>query len=78
MIRFMEENGYDVTYVSQADVSASGGAAMLEKHKVFLDVGHSEYWDPGGPGQRNDGQECRRQSRVLRGQSDVVEDPMGG
>ena len=48
MIRFMEENGYDVTYVSQADVSASGGAAVLEKHKVFLDVGHSEYWDPGG------------------------------
>ena len=47
MIRFMEENGYDVSYVSQADVSAPGGAAMLEQHKVFMTTGHSEYWDPG-------------------------------
>jgi hypothetical protein len=47
MIRFMEENGYDITYVSQADVSAPGGAAMLEQHKVFMTAGHSEYWDAG-------------------------------
>jgi methionine-rich copper-binding protein CopC len=47
MIRFLEENGYDVTYVSQADVGASGGAAMLEQHKMFLTAGHSEYWDAG-------------------------------
>src|SRR5208282_3772652 len=47
MIRFMEENGYDVSYVSQADVSASGGATMLEQHKVFMTTGHSEYWDAG-------------------------------
>jgi hypothetical protein len=47
MIRFSEENGYNITYVSQADVAASGGAAMLEQHKMFMTVGHSEYWDPG-------------------------------
>ena len=47
MIRFLEKNGYDISYVSQADVSASGGAAMLEQHKVFLTAGHSEYWDAG-------------------------------
>ena len=47
MIEFLEENGYDVTYVSQADVSAPGAASMLEQHKVFLTAGHSEYWDPG-------------------------------
>ena len=47
MIRFLEENGYDVSYASQSDVGASGGAAMLEQHKMFLTAGHSEYWDPG-------------------------------
>ena len=47
MIRFLEKNGYDVSYVSQADVAASNGATMLEKHKVFLAAGHSEYWDAG-------------------------------
>jgi Domain of unknown function (DUF4082)/Bacterial Ig-like domain/Bacterial Ig domain len=47
MIRFLEGNGYDVTYVSQADVAASDGASMLEQHKVFVSAGHSEYWDAG-------------------------------
>jgi Domain of unknown function (DUF4082)/Bacterial Ig-like domain/Bacterial Ig domain len=47
MIEFLEKNGYNVSYVSQAGVSASGGAAMLEQHKVLVNVGHSEYWDPG-------------------------------
>jgi methionine-rich copper-binding protein CopC len=45
MIRFMEKNGFDVSYVSQTDVAASGGAAMLEQHKAFMEDGHSEYWD---------------------------------
>ena len=47
MIEFLEENGYDVTYVSEADVSAPGAASMLEQHKVFMNAGHSEYWDAG-------------------------------
>lgn len=47
MIEWMEENGYDVTYVSQHDLSGSGGAALLEQHKVFMMSGHSEYFDAG-------------------------------
>ncbi len=47
MIQFLEKNGYDVSYVSQQDVSAPGAASMLEQHKVFLNSGHSEYWDAG-------------------------------
>ena len=35
MIQFLEKNGYDVTYVSQSDVAAPGGASMLEQHKVL-------------------------------------------
>jgi Domain of unknown function (DUF4082)/Bacterial Ig-like domain/Bacterial Ig domain len=47
MIEWLEENGYDVSYVSEANVSASGAASMLEQHKTFLNAGHSEYWDSG-------------------------------
>jgi len=46
MIEFLEENGYNISYVSQEDVAASNGASMLEQHKTFVNVGHSEYWDP--------------------------------
>ena len=46
-IEFLEKNGYDATYVSQADVAAPGAASMLEQHKVFMSVGHAEYWDAG-------------------------------
>ncbi|HCU92568.1 MAG TPA: hypothetical protein DHU96_07405 [Actinobacteria bacterium] len=45
MIQFLEKNGYDVSYVSQIDVAQSGAATMLEQHKVFMNTGHSEYWD---------------------------------
>jgi len=47
MVRFMEQNGYDMSYVSQLDVAGSNGAAMLEQHKALVNVGHSEYWDAG-------------------------------
>ncbi len=33
---------------SQTDVAQPGAASMLEQHKVFLNAGHSEYWDAGG------------------------------
>ncbi|MFC9560133.1 DUF4082 domain-containing protein [Agromyces sp. NPDC056965] len=42
MVRFLERNGYDVTYASGVD-TARNGAALL-KHEVFLSVGHDEYW----------------------------------
>jgi len=45
MIRFLEKNGYDTTYVSQSDVAATTGASMLEQHKALVNAGHSEYWD---------------------------------
>ncbi|MDT3680315.1 MAG: DUF4082 domain-containing protein [Burkholderiaceae bacterium] len=41
-IRFLEANGYDVSYFSGID-SDRRGAELLE-HQVFLSVGHDEYW----------------------------------
>jgi len=44
MLSWLERNGYDVSYTSGVDVSASNGATQLEKHKVYLSSGHDEYW----------------------------------
>jgi hypothetical protein len=42
MIRFLEANGYDVSYISGADVDRS--RALLLNHKLFISSGHDEYW----------------------------------
>ena len=42
MLRWLERNGYDVSYTSGVD-TARRGAELLE-HEAFLSVGHDEYW----------------------------------
>jgi N,N-dimethylformamidase beta subunit-like protein/concanavalin A-like lectin/glucanase superfamily protein/galactose oxidase-like protein/Big-like domain-containing protein/Kelch motif protein len=42
MIRWLEANGYDVSYSAGSDTDRQG--AKLLEHKVFLSVGHDEYW----------------------------------
>jgi subtilisin-like proprotein convertase family protein len=42
MVRWLESNGYDVTYSSGVDTDRRG--ALLTNHKVFVSVGHDEYW----------------------------------
>jgi hypothetical protein len=42
-IRFLERNGYDVSYVSGVDTDRYGATQLL-KHKTFMSVGHDEYW----------------------------------
>jgi hypothetical protein len=42
MIRWMEGNGFDVSYVSDVDVHVR--PSLLQQHKAILLVGHSEYW----------------------------------
>jgi hypothetical protein len=42
LVRFLEKNGYDVSYISGVDTDRNG--AGLLNHKVFLSVGHDEYW----------------------------------
>jgi hypothetical protein len=42
MISWLEKRGYDVAYVTNIDVDAS--PALLANRKMFLDVGHDEYW----------------------------------
>jgi hypothetical protein len=44
MIRFLERNGYDVSYTSGLDASQPGYASTIEQHKVYMSTGHDEYW----------------------------------
>ncbi len=41
MVRWLEANGYDVSYFSSVDTAQSG--ALIKNHKLFLSVGHDEY-----------------------------------
>jgi hypothetical protein len=45
MIRWLERNGYDVSYTTGIDTDRRG--AELLEHKAFLSVGHDEYWSGG-------------------------------
>ncbi len=40
--RFLEREGYDVSYTTDVDVHSNGAALLL--HRAFLSVGHNEYW----------------------------------
>lgn len=42
MIRWLERNGYNVSYVSGIDTDRFG--ANLVDHQLFLSMGHDEYW----------------------------------
>jgi N,N-dimethylformamidase beta subunit-like, C-terminal/Bacterial Ig domain len=42
MVRFLERNGYDVTYFSGVDATRS--AELIKQHKLYISTGHDEYW----------------------------------
>lgn len=42
MVRWLEANGYDVTYFTDVDADRRG--SLIRNHKLFLSNGHDEYW----------------------------------
>jgi hypothetical protein len=46
MIRWLEANGYWLSYQSGVDTDRAG-AALIQQHQTFLSVGHDEYWSGG-------------------------------
>ncbi len=44
-VRFLEREGYDVSYTTNASVDARPG--QVQGHRILLDIGHSEYWSQG-------------------------------
>jgi hypothetical protein len=41
-LRFLEANGYSVSYTTGVDTDRRG--ELLQTHRLFLSVGHDEYW----------------------------------
>jgi hypothetical protein len=41
MVRWLEANGYDVTYFTGIDAARSG--SLILNHKIYMDTGHDEY-----------------------------------
>ena len=48
MVRWLEANGYNVSYFTGVDADRFGAAPLgqggIRDHKVYLSVGHDEYW----------------------------------
>ncbi|GII53523.1 hypothetical protein Pth03_19120 [Planotetraspora thailandica] len=42
MVRWLEANGYNVTY--EASMDAARAPSLLRNHKTVMSVGHDEYW----------------------------------
>jgi hypothetical protein len=42
MVRWLEANGYNVSYFTSVDADRYG--SLIRQHRVFLSVGHDEYW----------------------------------
>ncbi|WP_371833313.1 DUF4082 domain-containing protein [Ferirhizobium litorale] len=57
-IRWLEQNGYDVSYISGVD--ASRNPDQLLNHQAFLSVGHDEYWSA----EQREGVEAARDAGV--------------
>ena len=45
MVRWLEANGYNASYISTIDVERA--PTLLQNHKVILSSGHDEYWSAG-------------------------------
>jgi hypothetical protein len=56
LIRFIEREGYDVSY--QSDVATDANPSSLLTHRVLVDAGHDEYWS----GKMRDAWEAARAS----------------
>jgi hypothetical protein len=57
-IQWLEQNGYDVSYMAGVDVDRFG--SLLLNHKVYMDTGHDEYWS----GQQRTNVEAARDAGV--------------
>jgi VCBS repeat-containing protein len=57
-IYWLEQNGYDVSYMAGVDVDRYG--SLLLNHKAYVDAGHDEYWS----GQQQTNVEAARDAGV--------------
>jgi hypothetical protein len=58
MVRWLERNGYDVSYETGVDTDRYG--ALIRNHRLFMSTGHDEYWS----GQQRSNVEAARDAGV--------------
>lgn len=44
MVRWLERNGYDLTYTTDVDMERTTTTITPSRHRILLSVGHDEYW----------------------------------
>ena len=75
MVRWLEANGYDVTYFTGTDTDRNG--TLILNHKVWMSIGHDEYWS----GNQRANVEAARAAGVnlafFSGNTELLEDPLG-
>ena len=75
MVRWLERNGYDVSYETGVDTDRYG--SLIKNHRIFMSTGHDEYWS----GQQRANVEAARDAgvnlAVLQRQRGVLEDALG-
>ena len=75
MVRWLERNGYDVSYFTGVD-SARRGSEILD-HKTFLSVGHDEYWSAGQRANVTAARDAGVNLAFFSGNESLLEDPLG-
>ncbi|MBI3868476.1 MAG: hypothetical protein HY299_08085 [Verrucomicrobia bacterium] len=58
MVRWLEKNGWDVTYSTSVDTHERGLLSQGKRIKGFLSVGHDEYWSEEMRGNVEDGRDA--------------------
>ena len=75
MVRWLERNGYDVSYFTGVD-SDRRGSEILD-HKTFLSVGHDEYWSAGQRANVEAARDAGVNLAFFSGNESLLEDPLG-
>ena len=75
MVRWLEANGYDVSYFTGVDSDRRGN--LIADHALFLSVGHDEYWSGAQRRQRRNRPQCWRPFGLFQWQRDLLEDALG-
>ena len=76
MVRWLERNGYDVSYFDRRR-HRSRAAPSCSTHKVFLSVGHDEYWSGGQRANVEAARDAGVNLGVLQRQRGLLEDALG-
>ena len=77
MIRFLEENGYDVSYTSGIDMSQPGAASIIEQHKVFMYDRPRRVLDRPAARERHSRPRCGGEPGLLQRERGLLEDQAG-